>query len=439
MIKQKIRLGVVCLARKTFDFNSAQEIFYKIKNNLREIENIDYTLIDGLLIEVKDAKQAAKFLLSKNIDGIIVISGTFHLGHLVLELDKVIKKPILLWGLNELPYNGGKIRLNSICGVNLDASNLYKSGNRQYHSVLSDAIDENWIDAIRVKVALENAHLGLAGFRASGFFNLSINESECFNQTGILLDHYELEELFKIEVPKDEVGEKENKIREIFYISGITKIQVQKVAELSVKIKTFVDKNNLTALAIRCWPEFAASFGISPCAAMSILQSEGYILGCEGDVEGTISMLAHRAMGAETPFLADLSQVDLKEDFALMWHCGVAPCNLWDGKCIRSLDTYFAGGKGVTADFVMKEGEVSILRFDSAQNEYRVFLQKGVGIPMEKILKGTYLKVRFENNINEVLNKVIYNGIAHHVSLAYGNYIKPMEILAKMKGWKVIR
>jgi len=438
-VKEKIKLGVVCLARETFDFISAKEIFNGIKEDLKEIENVNYTFIDNLLINIKDAKQAAKFLMSKNIDGLIVISGTFHLGHLVLELDKVIRKPILLWGLNELPYNGGKIRLNSICGVNLDASNLYKSGNRQYYSIMSDSIDENWIDAIRAKVALENAHIGIAGYRASGFFNLSIDELDSFNQTGILLDHYELEELFKIEVSKDKVREKERRIREIFDISGITNIQVKKVAELSVKIKEFVDKNNLTALAIRCWPEFAASFGISPCAAMSILQAEGYILGCEGDVEGTISMLIHRAIGAESPFLADLSQVDLKEDFALMWHCGVASCNLWDGKCVRSLDTYFAGGKGVTADFVMKDGEVSILRFDSAQNKYRVFLQKGMGIPMKKILKGTYLKVRFENNINDVLDKVIYNGIAHHVSLVYGNYIKPLEILAKIKGWKVIR
>jgi len=27
-----------------------------------------------------------------------------------LELNKVIKKPIMLWGLEELPYDGGKIR-----------------------------------------------------------------------------------------------------------------------------------------------------------------------------------------------------------------------------------------------------------------------------------------------------------------------------------------
>lgn len=438
-MKQLVNIGVVCLARKTFDFMAAKDIYEGLRKDLAAIEATKFHFVDELVIEVEDAKKAALELAAKNVDALIVISGTFHLGHLVLELDKVIKKPILLWGLNELPYNGGKIRLNSVCGVNLNASNLFKAGNRQYYSIVSDKVDENWIDAIRIKAALNTAHIGIAGFRAHGFFNLGVDDLKAYSQFGMLLDHYELSDIMKQEVSSEEVAEKHKKLLEVFDASGVTEQQVQKVAELSAKLKKFVDNNKLTALAIRCWPEFAADFGISPCAAMSLLQSEDYILGCEGDVEGTISMLAHKAVGAETPFLADLSQVDLKEDYALMWHCGVAPCNLWDGKCTRSLDTYFAGGKGVTADFVMKSGEVMILRFDSAGGEYRVFMQKGTGIPMEKLLKGTYVKVRFEKHIKDVLDTVVYSGVAHHVSLAYGDYTKALEIFARIMGWEIIR
>ena len=438
-MKQHVNIGVVCLARETFDFVAAKEIYEGIKKDLEKIEATSFHFIKELVINVEDAKKAALELNSKNVDALIVISGTFHLGHLILELDKVLSKPILLWGLNELPYNGGKIRLNSVCGVNLNASNLYKSGNRQYYSNLSDVVDQDWIDAIRIKTALEKAHIGIAGFRAHGFFNLGIDELKTYHETGMILDHYELSDIYNVDVTTEEVKIKESKIRKTFDVSGITDLQVGKVAELSAKLKKIVDKNSLTAMAVRCWPEFASDFGISPCAAMSILQSDGYILGCEGDVEGTMSMLAHKAVGAETPFLADLSQVDLKEDYALMWHCGVAPCNLWDGKCVRSLDTYFAGGKGVTADFVMKDGIVSILRLDSSEGKYRIFMQTGEGIPMEKLLKGTYVKVRFQSHIKDVLDKVIYNGVAHHVSLAYGEYIKPFEILARIKGWEVIK
>jgi L-fucose isomerase-like protein len=116
----------------------------------------------------------------------------------------------------------------------------------------------------------------------------------------------------------------------------------------------------------------------------------------------------------------------------------VAPCNLWDGKCVRSLDTYFAGGKGVTADFVLKPGDLSILRIDSAGTEYRLFLQRARAVPMTKDLKGTYMKAVFDRPVREVVQKVIENGLAHHSSVVYGDFIEPLRIFAKIKGWKVI-
>ena len=438
-MKQKICVGLVCLARKTFDYKAAEEIYVRIKEDLKKIELVQWEIISDLLIEVEDAQDAAHGLASKEIDALVCISGTFALGHLILELNKVIKKPILLWGLEELPYDGGKIRLNSVCGINLNASNLYKAGVKNYQVVIGNQIDEDWLNAIRIIKTFSTNRIGIIGYRAKGFFNLDVDELDLYRQLGVLVDHFELDEIYNYEVKKDNVEERVQQVKSIFDVSEITEQQVIKVADLTAKFEGFMDKHQLGAIAIRCWPEFAGNFGISPCAAMSILQSEDRILTCEGDLLGSLSMLAHKAIGGETPFLADFSQVDIKENFGLLWHCGVAPCNLWDGKCIRSLDTYFAGGKGVTADFVMKSGEISMLRIDYAPGEYRLFLQKAKGIPMDKDLKGTYVKVRFEDNIREVLDKIIQNGIAHHISIVYGEHIKPLEIFAKLKGWNIIK
>jgi L-fucose isomerase-like protein len=438
-LKQEIHVGLVCLARKTFDYHAAEEIYSKIKEDLKKIEHVQWEIIEDLVIEIDDAQNAAHRLASNEIDALVCISGTFALGHLILELNKIIKKPILLWGLEELPYNGGKIRLNSVCGINLNTSNLYKAGVKNYQVVIGNQIDEDWLNAIRIVRAFSTSRIGIIGYRAKGFFNLDIDELDLYRQLGVLVDHFELDEIYNYTVSSDKVDERVQQVKSIFDVSDLNEQQILKVAELSAKFESFMEKNRLGALAIRCWPEFAENFGISPCAAMSILQSEGRILTCEGDLLGSLSMLAHKAIGGETPFLADFSQVDLKENFGLLWHCGVAACNLWDEKCIRSLDSYFAGGKGVTADFVMKSGEISLLRIDYSPGEYRIFLQKGRGIPMDKNLKGTYVKVRFEENIRNVLDKIIQNGIAHHISVVYGEYIKPLEIFAKLKGWNIIK
>lgn len=438
-LKKKINIGVVCLARKTFDYVAAFNIYKNILNDLNRIENVNWEVIPELIIEVSEAQDAGHILTTKEIDALICISGTFALGHLILELNKILNKPILLWGLEELPYNGGKIRLNSVCGINLNSSNLYKAGVKNYHAVIGDKIDEDWLDAIRIKKAFSSAHIGIIGYRAKGFFNLDVDELDLYRETGILIDHYELSEIFNFKVDIELILKRKEQLNSVFDVSSISDHQLEKVSELTAKFSEFMSYHQLTAVAIRCWPEFASDFGISPCAAMSVLQSEGKILACEGDILGSLSMLAHKVIGGETPFLSDFSQVNFQNNFGLLWHCGVAACNLWDKKCNISLDSYFADGKGVTADFVMKSGELSLLRFDYSPGEYRIFLQKGKGIPMEKKIKGTYVKVVFEDNVRVVLDKIIYNGIAHHISVVYGDFIRPLEIYAKLMEWRVIK
>ncbi|MGD1821863.1 MAG: fucose isomerase [Pleomorphochaeta sp.] len=436
-MKQKVSLGIVCLARKTYDYRAAEELYKNILINVKKIENVEWTIIEDLVIEKDEGEDAGLKFAASNLDGIVCISGTFHLGHLPLLLKRHCDVPMLLWGLPELPYNGGKIRLNSVCGVNLNASNLYKSGFNDYQVCIDNNIDEDWIDALRVIRALNNSHIGILGFRADGFFNVGVQDNNVFDNTGAIVDHFELSDVINLEVPKEDIESRKEQVKSLFDCSSITEDQVNKVALLSAKLNKFYLDNKLNALAIRCWPEFARDFGISPCAAMSILQSEDKIFTCEGDIDGSLSQIAHRALGAETPFLFDFSQVDFEEDFALFWHCGVAPCNLWDGVCNRSLDTYFAGGRGVTADFVLRSGDVSVLRLDSARGKYRMFIQDATAIPMEKLLKGTYLKAKFDRPVKEVLDIIVDNGIAHHSSVVYGSFLKPLRIVAKLKGWEI--
>lgn len=437
-MKQKIKLGVVCLTRNTFDFNAAAEIYKNILADLVKIENCEIVAVPNTVMEPNDAINAGKLFAKEQVDGIAIISGTFHLGHLALEIKNKCDKPLLLWGLPELPYNGGKIRLNSVCGVNLNASNLTKSGYTDFSYIVSNKIDNDWIAAVRMKTALKEARIGILGSRAHGFFNVGVDELGLYKKYGCIVDHFELAEVFNFEAPQERIAYFKKKEEKYFDLKGINETQKEKVATLAAKLEAFMKNKNLSMTAVRCWPEFAAGFGISPCASMSILQDEGFILACEGDIDCGLTMLCHAAAGAETPFMADLSQVNIEEDFALMWHCGVAPCTLCDGVCTPTLDTYFAGGKGVTAGFVMKSGDINMARLDSVNGHYRLFMEKGRAVPMEKQLTGTYAKCIFENGMKKVLDKVVYSGIAHHVSMVYGDYTKAFEIFARITHTEIL-
>jgi len=437
-MKHPITLGLVCMGRDSFDVGAAAEIYARSKQDLQKIENVRWVMIDGIVKEPDEAEAAAAAFVKEDVDGLVLLSGTFHLGHLALVFERRIDQPKLLWGFNELPYNGGKIRLNTVCAVNLNASNLYKSGSDSYVCHVGDTIDEAWVDAVRIRAALNSARLGVLGARAHGFFNLGIDELAFFQETGAIIDYYDLREGYEQAISPAELAKSVALTKKIFPCGDVTQAQIEKTAQLVYILRKFIEKNKLDALAIRCWPEFAAQYGVAPCAAMSILQAEGHILACEGDIQGAASMLAFKAIGVKSPYLADLSQIDFENNFALLWHCGVAPADLWDGVSERSLDTYFAGGKGVTAGFVMRGGPVHILRIDSARGKTRMLAEKGEALPMEKLLSGTYAKVVFEKSARALVDLVTGSGVAHHVAMAYGDYTQVLQRLSRIMGWEIL-
>ena len=435
---RKARIGVVCLTRKTYDYETAFSLYLSRCQEMEKDTSVQWKIYKENVIEPEDAVGAIHYLLQEEVDAVIMVSGTFHLGHLALMINDALKKPVLLWGFDELPYNGGKIRLNAVCGVNLDASNLYKAGVDNFVVTIGDKVDENWIKAIKGLVAIKTTTIGIVGYRAQGFYNVGIDELNLYKNTGLLINHYEISDLFKMQASEEVIQKEKEYILSSFDVSQLNDKQVDLVARLVASTLLFLKEKNVDALAIRCWPEFAATYGISPCAMMSILQGRGILLACEGDVEALISMICVKALGEATPFMADLSQVNFKEDYALLWHCGVAPCSLWDKKCVRSLDTYFAGGKGVTAGFVLKEGDFSIFRIDTARGKTRLFYEEGTALPMEKLLTGTFAKVKFAHSVKDVLDEVVNNGIAHHVIMGYIRYKEVVKILAKLMNWEVI-
>lgn len=432
------RIGLVCLVRKTFDFQTAFSLYQERTKKIEEDKSVEWFNYSKMVIEPSEAREASEFLIDNRVDAVILVSATFHLGQLALIINDMVRKPLLLWGFDELPYDGGKIRLNAVCGVNLNASNLYKGGNDTYIVHVGNELDPDFVTAIKMKVAIENAKVGLVGYRADGFFNVGVDELHLYKEMGTLITHYELTDLFGGEVDQNEFEKERENLLKIFDVSKLNQFQIDQVAKLCVLATGFVKRECLDVVAIRCWPEFARTYGVSPCAMMSILQSRGIMLACEGDIEAAISMIAVRASGEDTPFMADLSQVNYAENYALLWHDGVAPCNLWDGVCNRSLETYFAGGKGVTADFVLKAGPMSILRIDTARGKTRLFYEEGQAVNMEKKLSGTYAKVIFDHHIKDVIDTVVYTGVAHHVIMGYKHYAKAVRYLARIKQWEII-
>ncbi|MGL5956356.1 MAG: fucose isomerase [Brevinema sp.] len=430
------KIGVVCFLRKTFDWESAWEEYNQKLELLKKNENIEFVLYPEPVIEPDDAHKAGDFFASHGLDGLILCSGTFHLGHLTLIIEQKVKKPLYLWTLPEAPYNGGKIRYNSMVGLHLDGANLAKMGVKNFSYSISDTVNSHWIDAIRMLHAMRGLTIGMVGARAQGFYDLAIDELPFLKESGVMLEHYTLDSFYGQEVSDQEIESFKKEFTTVFEdLSEMSENQIYLISKLAASAKKFLDQNNLKVITVRNWPEFGPTYGVSPCAVMSLLQTKGYIIAPEGDTQIALTMYLNQIAGADNPFCADFSQI-FDDNTALLWHGGDAPYTLAEGT--KSLDTFFAGGRGVTAGFVHKTGDFSTFRIDTALGQTRIFMEKGTALPMEKLLKGTFLKAKFEHDADEVFDTLIMNGLAHHISLVYGDQTETFKIFAKLNNWSLI-
>lgn len=442
-MKEKVNIGVVPLVRGTYDVKEGNKIYEEQLKRIRNIADVNWIALEKGIEEEKEFESVLKTLYG--VDGVILTSNTFHLGNFAPKfLNEFPNIPILIWAFPEPEYNGGRIRLNSLVGAHLDGSNIYKMGNDNFEFLYGTTEEKDfyeklnqWLDALRIIKKWKHAKIGLIGAHAKNFFNIDTYEPALYSDIGGEVEYISLESVFNTKIDKEDIEKEEKEIREIYsFGENMDEPRLEKIAKLSLTFEKMQRESKFDAMAIRCWPEFASVYGISPCAAMSKFMVKNVPIACEGDIEGSLGMMAYKSIGCNEIFLADVSQI-IDKDTLLLWHCGVAPYNTWDGVSEKTLDTYFANGKGVTVGFVLKIGPVTIMRTDYARGKWRIFVQEGEVLPMEKTLKGTYAKVRVNNSI-DLVEKLIEKGFAHHVVLGYGKYSKVIKQLAKIKNWEVI-
>ena len=120
-------------------------------------------------------------------------------------------------------------------------------------------------------------------------------------------------------------------------------------------LKMLVVKYSLDGLTLRCF-DLLTALGNTGCMALSLLNSEGIIAACEGDVPAMLSMALANEWHGFSGFQANLSKID-GENY-LFAHCTV-PINMVQDYCY---DTHFESGIGVALHGLLPLGKARIFK-----------------------------------------------------------------------------
>lgn len=438
-------IGYLALARETFDVEYAESKF-KIAKSLLLSLSPDAIGYENLITNDEDADSALSFFNSNDFEKIFLFQTTFTDAKFLLNFAKSIQKPLCIVSFPE-PRTGGRLRLNSICGLNLAMHSLIKNditpdfvimeeddkANEMSFSNFIESQNESkkiaWDIATIANInadfdySIDKQTIGIIGTRPEGFDTCDYDSNEVTSKLNVSLVDLELEDLF--DEAKDIEVETIVKTKSTVssYLAGTEEL-VQEEFDKSLSIfhglENLKDKHNLDAFAIRCWPETFTEYGCASCGPMAMMNEKKVSCACEADVLGGISCNILNQMNNNPSLLVDIVDVDKSDNSLVFWHCGLAPISMAKEGTARS-GIHSNRKKPLLHDFSLKEGEITIFRVSKARGRLQFFVMKGQVLDRPNSFSGTSGVINLGENSAHKLEQMFKGGLEHHVAFTYGD------------------
>jgi len=438
-------IGYLALARETFDVEYAESKF-KIAKSLLLSLSPDAIGFENLITNDEGADSALSFFNSNDFEKIFLFQTTFTDAKFLLNFAQSIQKPICIVSFPE-PRTGGRLRLNSICGLNLAMHSLIKNditpdfvimeeddkANEMSFSNFIESQNKSkkiaWDIATIANInadfdySIDKQTIGIIGTRPEGFDTCDYDSNEVTSKLNVSLVDLELKDLF--DEAKDIEVETIVKTKSTVssYLAGTEEL-VQEEFDKSLSIfhglENLKDKHNLDAFAIRCWPETFTEYGCASCGPMAMMNEKKVSCACEADVLGGISCNILNQMNNNPSLLVDIVDVDKSDNSLVFWHCGLAPISMAKEGTARS-GIHSNRKKPLLHDFSLKEGEITIFRVSKARGRLQFFVMKGQVLDRPNSFSGTSGVINLGENSAHKLEQMFKGGLEHHVAFTYGD------------------
>ena len=438
-------IGYLALARETFDVDFAESKFSEAKNLLKSITS-EALGFNQLITNDDIAKKALDFFAKNECDKIFLFQTTFTDAKFILNFAQDVKKPICIVSFPET-RTGGRLRLNSICGLNLGMHSLIKNNISPEFIIMEDDSESNKLsfsqfiesNNIGVKTAWKKAKtnnvqpsfgdtadmqkIGVIGTRPEGFDTCDYDSVEVKDKLNVSLVDIDLDDLFEASRNVNNSTIASTKKRIESYLEGTQELE-QDEFDKSISIYHGLDslkeKHNLDAFAIRCWPETFTEYGCASCGPMAMMNEKMVSCACEADVLGGISCNILNQINDKPSLLVDIVDVDKADNSLVFWHCGLAPISMAKEGTAKS-GIHSNRKKPLLHDFSLKAGEITIFRVSKARNKLQFFVLKGTVIDRPNSFSGTSGVISLGSDSAHKAEKMFKGGLEHHVAFTYGD------------------
>ncbi len=304
-----LQVGLLPLARTTFDIPLAEKIWREAS---RRLDSAGFSVLgpEALITSLDSAQEAAADLRGTPLDLLVVLQATFADSTMVTVVAEQIEAPICLWAVPE-ERTGARLRLNSLCGINL-AGHALTLRCRRYDYIYASPEDPAVLETLAVLASagqvvrrLRSTRLGVFGSHPDGMDTCHLDAPLLREKLGVEIMPLELKEVFlgAAAVTPARLSEALPKFKS--RLAGLKELPeepLQGTVRAYAAMKQITEENELAGLAVRCWPEFFTDLGCAACGAMSMLSDENIPCSCEADINGTITQLILQWLSGDARF-----------------------------------------------------------------------------------------------------------------------------------------
>jgi L-fucose isomerase-like protein len=456
------RIGVAVLARPTFDVQFAQEVATAAWQRLADLGH-ELVGSPDLILDANALDRASSALSNEPLDALVIVQATFADATLTAAIADANPAPVLLWAIPE-SRTGGRLRLNSFCGINLAGYRLTREG-RRYRFLYRDPRDVTATEAIAavldaplpeiplveappsitlatadavaaasaVRERLAASTVGIVGERPEGFEPCDYDAAVLAKTAGVTAETATLPDLFARAESASAESAREVRVRVASHLDGIEGIDpegLDRSLRLHLGLRELIDERGWSGVATRCWPECFTEFGAACCSPHSLLNDDGVPGCCEADAYGTVTSLILQWLGDGPAFVADLVDFDVSDQTGVLWHCGMAPLAMANPN-VRARATIHTNRRmPLLNEFPLRPGRVTIARLSQSRGVSRLTIGGGEMLDAPLPYAGTAGVIRFDRSVEDVMETIMTEGHEHHYGIVYGDVRPQLEALA---------
>ena len=452
MLNYQVKVGLAPMRRDVtprpgiFNWEKAEERGHRIVKYIEEhfaSDNVSFVDLKGInsvdvMYNDDDAEKVIERFRAEKVDAVVIINCNFGNEEIAAQVAGALNGPTMIWAPMEDEFlPDGSRFCDSQCGM-FGVSRILQRNNIPFTYVETCHVEDDIFKAgfekfVSVACMVKNfrgMRIAQVGMRPKPFTSVIFNEGELMQKFGIrvipvnmavVIDKYnrilkerdaELEEGAKLLLSRYEMDE-------------LTPPLLKKVYAFVLLYQEIFAEYKVQAVSAECWTSMQLGVGAMPCTAYSVLADMGYIISCESDLHGAISMamLSCASLGRKIPFFGEFTVRNPENrNSELLWHCGPFAYSLKkDGCPCKNVN--------MRQWFQVKDGHYTITRFDQDNGDY-MMLAGQFDSTTGPYTFGTYLWAQFDD-LSKWERKLVEGPYIHHMAEIEGDYTEELKEFSK--------